>query len=386
MNKLLLVLVFILAPMINCFAVEVDGICYELDPNNNTASVTSNPNFYVGEIMIPNTINLNGITYSVTSIAPFAFVDSYELTSVVIPDNVQSISDHAFYCCIHLTSVTIGKGVSYIGESAFGGCDELTSVYISDLEKWCVINHMPEGNGSYFGENPLSLAKHFYLNGEDVKDLIIPEGISSISNGAFYCFSGFTSLSLPESLISIGKCSFYACEGLTTLVIPNSVTTIGDEAFRGCEGLLSVTIGSNVNFIGNGAFSEDWRLYSIVIPNSVTFIGNCAFSAPNLRDVYCYAEKLPETDINAFFEYDRRIYTGTLHVPAVSVEAYKTTEPWKYFENIVPLSDTDPHPTSVNTKLCSLKDNGKIYNLNGVHGKPTGKGLYIINGKKTIGR
>ena len=78
----------------------------------------------------------------------------------------------------------------------------------------------------------------------------------------------------------------------------------------------------------------------------MTSIGYEAFrNCPELFDVYCYAEKVPSTYSNAFDgsypEY------ATLHVPAASLESYKTTSPWSKFGKIVGLSGGGPKWRSV---------------------------------------
>ena len=125
------------------------------------------------------------------------------------------------------------------------------------------------------------------------------------------------------SVTSIGNQAFAYCYGLTSVTIPNSVTRIGEDAFSGCSGLTSVTI-----------------------PNSVTSIGSSAFrDCHDLLDVYCYAEKVPSTESNAFNgsypEY------ATLHVPDASIESYKTTAPWSSFGKIVGLSGGEPEQPEV---------------------------------------
>lgn len=240
--------------------------------------------------------------------------------------------------------MAIGNSVTYIGEFAFSECVALNSVHITDIAAWCNIN---------FGSNPLSYAHHLYLNGEEVKDLVIPNSVTSISSGAFSGCSGLTSVTIPNSVTSIGNEAFSGCSGLTSVTIPNSVTSIGNGAFWGCSGLTSVTIPNSVTSIGNNTFIYCDGLNSVTIPNSVTSIGYGAFQGcrgltsviigsgvknigweafaqcNELKDVYCLAENVPNTNTDAFKDSYPE-YT-TLHVPANSINAYKTTAPWSSF-------------------------------------------------------
>ena len=82
---------------------EVDGIFYNIDDWNNTASVTykgnsydTYANEYSGAVTIPSEVTYEGITYSVTSIGIEAFWGCSGLTSVEIPNSVTSIGDYAF--------------------------------------------------------------------------------------------------------------------------------------------------------------------------------------------------------------------------------------------------------------------------------------------------
>ena len=191
------------------------------------------------------------IPNSVTSIRYCAFWDCTSLTSITIPNSVTSIGECAFSGCSGLTSVTIGSGVTSIGNSAFSGCSSLTSVTIpnsvtsigsfafsgcsgltkakfASIESLCSISFY-----DYYS-NPLFYAHHLYIDGKEVKDLVIPSSVTSIGGYAFCGCSGLTSVTIPNSVTSIGNSAFCECSGLTSVTIPNSVTSIGNGAFCGC--------------------------------------------------------------------------------------------------------------------------------------------------------
>ena len=115
-------------------------------------------------------------------------------------------------------------------------------------------------------------------NINNVKSVVIEEGIMSIGSNAFSGCSKLTSIEIPSSVTSIGDSAFKGCSSLTNIEIPSSVTSIGDGAFRGCSKLTSIEIPSSVTSIGYGAFSGCSSLTSIEIPSSVTSIGDSAFS------------------------------------------------------------------------------------------------------------
>jgi len=131
--------------------IQVGDLYYYLDNDNLQAEVASKTRggYYTDDIVIPSDITHEAKTYSVTSIGDAAFSGCYGLTSVTIPNSVTSI-----------------------GYAAFDYCSGLTSINISDVAAWCEIDFVN------LESNPLYYAHHLFINGEEIKDLVIPNVIS----------------------------------------------------------------------------------------------------------------------------------------------------------------------------------------------------------------
>ena len=89
---------------------------------------------------------------------------------------------------------------------------------------------------------------------DNVKKVVIQEGVTSIGNSAFYNCSNLKSIEIPEGVTSIGYYAFQNCSNLASIEIPSSVTSIGSGAFYACTSLTSITIPDNVTSIGDYAF------------------------------------------------------------------------------------------------------------------------------------
>ena len=324
--------------------VEINGINYELVAKVKQATVKAKSSgYYSGEIVIPESVEHQGTTYSVTSIGDGAFGNCSGLTSVTISNSVTSIGGGAFFFCKGLTSVTIPNSVERIGYEAFKYCSGLNSVTIGNsvtsIDGYAF--HECSGLTSVTIPNSVtSIGRYAFSYCSGLTSVTIPNSVTSIGEYAFSCCSGLTSVTIPNSVTSIGIWAFSGCSGLTSVTIPNGVTSIGAWAFSGCSGLTSVTIPNSVTSINTSAFKNCSGLTSVTIGSGVKNIYSSAFAnCPELLDVYCYAEKVPSTESDAF-EGSYPEYAN-LHVPDGSKSAYKTTTPWSGFGTFNGLSGVE---------------------------------------------
>ncbi len=171
---------------------------------------------------------------NVTTIKSQAFQGCSRLTSFTFPESVTSIGGNAFNNCSNLTSVTMPASViNFTGDYAFGENNNIESVYITDMSKWL---QTPFNQGN----NPLRSGARLYLNNEEVKNLVIPEGTTSILTAAFE-----------------------GCESLTSVVIPSSVTAINPHAFASCPNLKAMVVNNTTPM----SISTPQSLGTIFVPN-----------------------------------------------------------------------------------------------------------------------
>ena len=220
MRNILFILI-LLPLMVHADAVEIDGIYYNLIAKAKCAEVTCGPftyntddrgnkipskGFYEGNIVIPEYVAYEGVTYDVVAIN--GGKEFYYFS----PGGEYSNHGGAFYLCTELTSITIPNSVTLIGDDTFSDCTGLSSI-------------------------------------------TIPESVTSIGNNAFENCTGLSSITIPESVTKLGKNVFYNCTGLTGVTLPLSLPHIESGMFFGCTQLSSITIPNSVTSIGSDAFS-----------------------------------------------------------------------------------------------------------------------------------
>ncbi len=310
------------------------------------------------------------------------------LQHVDLGQSLESIAPYAFYNCSSLTSLTMPPTLSVIEEDAFLGCKGLSQVNISDLGAWCAIDFKSES------ANPLVYARQLAIDGELVKDLVLPEDLKSIGRNAFAGCTSLESVTIPASVTTIAPSAFIYCNGVsrvntpsledwcaiafgneaanplcsgshlfvadeevTSLVIPESVTAVRDFAFSGCEGLTDVTVGDQVTAIGNRAFYNCGQLARASVGDGVKSIGEGAFSYCMSLTGVSLGSSIESIATKAFTQsmsiiditskavtppvlaakdcFPLIVYKkAALTVPGASVEDYRNASFWSQFKNV----------------------------------------------------
>ena len=189
------------------------------------------------------------------------------------------------------------------------------------MTAWCKIDF----ENAY--ANPLAKGAKLYLNGNEVTDLVVPDGMTEIKGYTFYNYEGLTSVTIPESVTSIGDYAFADCDALPEVIIPESVTSIGRGAFYSCSNMTSINIPEGITEIKGETFRGCSFLTSIKIPKNVVSIGFDAFSyCTNLKACYCYATTPPILSAGPYHAFDQSYLDRRLYVPVGCVSAYKASD------------------------------------------------------------
>lgn len=271
-----------------------------------------------GIVVIPSDVRL---------IAGDAFAGMRNIEDVTIPEGVGVICQYAFYGCSGLKTVSFPKTLENVGSMAFYDCTGLKRVNVKDIVSWCSVECL---------SSPFSNSGRLYCDGNEVVDLVIPEGVSAIGSRAFSGCASIESVTLPSTLKTVGVEAFRDCaflkavkiknvsswcsiefaneaanpllcakhlylnnELVTDLILPTDTKTVGayafyggeclrsvampgvvdvgGHAFQGCIGLLSVALPIGLKSIGEYSFYGCTGLGSLVIPCGVEGVGQYAF-------------------------------------------------------------------------------------------------------------
>lgn len=273
----------------------VNGIYYKkLSPSQVEVTYLHkrhNDHAYAGNVVIPTSVQFEGVRYSVVAIGDHAFNRCWKLTSVTIPHSITRIGDSAFSGCYTLTTPTIPSSVQSIGQLAFNACLEFKGT------------------------------------------MTLPEGLEKIELGMFLNCEQLTTINLPSTITAIEDNAFQGCKTLKNIVIPMGVRSIGTSAFAECASLKTINIPDGLTSIAYLAFAES-GLTTITIPASVTQIHpyafrDCRFLGDHYANVILL-DKSHKGTINGYEWVDLGLPSG-LKWASYNVGATKPYEPGGYY-------------------------------------------------------
>ena len=322
MKKLLVSLVlslFVLASKAVNFT--VDGIYYfTIDDERVSVGVDSEwdavnskmiYHYYTGSLTIPSTVTYNEKTYKVTSvylwgcskltsitlpstleeIAEGCFADCSQLTQITLPESLKKIGGFAFQSCDNIKEITIPASVREIGQDAFtlSGIEKLV---IKDLAAWCGVKKP----GGFISSNT-----KVFLNDQEIKDLVIPDGVSIIEPNTFNGFKSIETIYIPADVDSIGNNAFLGCTNINkvsthdiaswcgihfgnTMILQNgsimflsNPVCVSQNLYIGNEQLTELNIPEGVKEIGYSAFERCLGITKVSLPSTLRKVGADAF-------------------------------------------------------------------------------------------------------------
>ena len=276
-----------------------------------------------GNVIVPDSVTHNDITYPVTSLGIYAFMyctdlkhlllpstmrvigpysisacqslDSVSMPNTVqvidtgafsassiksirIPDQVTAITYRAFRNCSWLKSVTLHDGITTIEVGAFSWCSSLPDLMVpngvtietattEDNAAFYKVQHI-----EYHGSSTGAPWGALWMNGLREGDFIF----NGPSRDTLVSWKGTGSeVTIPSTVKVLNSNVFYNT-GLTSVTMPSTMTSIGERAFQGCN-LTGITLPDSLTIIGPYAFNQCNGLTSLTIPDAVTTIGDNAF-------------------------------------------------------------------------------------------------------------
>lgn len=106
---------------------------------------------------------------------------------------------------------------------------------------------------SYYGK---SVTRLRVINSSTVREVVLPQTIKEIINGAFEGCIALEKVNLPLNIETIPERCFSGCVKLNDIKIPQSVTSIKSSAFAGCSSIKEIELSANITTIGDGAFKN----------------------------------------------------------------------------------------------------------------------------------
>ena len=366
-------------------AISGKGEIYDYDNGSNKAPWSA----YAGEIQ------KIAIESGIISVGYFAFYKCSSLTSLSVPATLKYIGLSAFEDCTSLTTLSLNEGLLIIEGSAFKNCKGITEVY-------CNAERVPKTNKTAFDGTPIESAT-LYVPANSVEAYkasrpwsefknIVAIGSTPVddsTSGSCGETANYSYDKATQTLVISGKGEIYDyddgsnktpwsayADKIQKIEIESGIISVGYFAFYKCSSLTSLSVPATLKYIGLSAFEDCTSLTTLSLNEGLLIIEGSAFkNCKGITDVYCNAERVPKTDKTAFD--GTPIESATLYVPVNSVEAYKASQPWSDFKEIVALNG-NPDGIIGNKQSDDVKT---VYSIKGEKLLHPAKGVNIIKMK-----
>ena len=226
-----------------------------------------------------------------------------EVHSVAIEEGITSIGSYAFYGCKKIKEIKISQTVKFISTyKTFYDCISLATIAVDSKN-----SYYTDVDGVLYTKDMETLL--LYPQAKSNTNYVIPIGVKTIGQSAFYKCNNLTQVVYPQGIQEIGSNNFYGCSNLAEVDFPESLTYIGEDAFSYCTSLKSVVLPKGIEsvdgfsyctnltslvlnivedgYIGDSAFPGLNNLKSLILPITLKRIGAYSFKdSKSLKDIY----------------------------------------------------------------------------------------------------
>ena len=196
--------------------------------------------------------------------------------------------------CIALSAGLVFTGLPFAGaNSGNSKWQESAATGLMQVQAAQTTYDYTVGNSTYtytiLTDDTVKITKY---KGTD-ESIVIPSEIDGkkvtvIGSSAFYGFKSLKNIEIPDGITSIENYAFCQCWSITSLSVPESVTSIGTGAFRFCGDLKEIKLPSNLTVLSDSLFGADANLEyitfgdaektdTVIIPETVQKMGNYVF-------------------------------------------------------------------------------------------------------------
>lgn len=190
--------------------------------------------------------------------------------SIHLSRSVKTIESYAF-SDITLNSLFLPESLTIVEAGAFRH-SKIQEVHIQNIEMWCNIDFRRIWL-TLDASNPLENAQHFFINGKEIVDLIIPENVSEINQ---FCFKGakIETLKISNGVKKIDKYAFANCEKLRRIDFGETLERIDAFSFDNCNSLGTISLPECLSYVGTRAFNNCNNIESIYLGEN--FLGDAS--------------------------------------------------------------------------------------------------------------